>query len=79
MIQLTLTLKMTIAQVIDTSVTVNNNNSPIQDYVHPDDQTQPTFQDSWVQPFTRYTKLVTGDLIKLLTSLIKFKLHQTNK
>ena len=30
--QLTLTLKMTTAQV--------NNNSPIQDYVHPDDQTQ---------------------------------------
>ena len=43
MIQLTLTLKMTTAQVIDTSVTVNNNN-PIQDYVHPDDQTQPTFE-----------------------------------
>ena len=21
-----------------------NNNSPIQDYVHPDDQTQPTFE-----------------------------------
>ena len=33
---------MTIAQVVKTSVTVNNN-SPIQDYVHPDDQTQPTF------------------------------------
>ena len=31
---------MTIAQVVETSVTVNNN-SPIQDYVHPDDQTQP--------------------------------------
>ena len=43
MIQLTLTLKMTTAQVVDTSVTVNNN-SPIQDYVHPDDQTQPTFE-----------------------------------
>ena len=42
MIQLTLTLKMTTAQVVETSVTVNNN-SPIQDYVHPDDQTQPTF------------------------------------
>ena len=28
--------------VVETSVTVNNN-SPIQDYVHPDDQTQPTF------------------------------------
>ena len=43
MIQLTLTLKTTIAQVVETSVNVNNN-SPIQDYVHPDDQTQPTFE-----------------------------------
>ena len=42
MIHLTLTLKMTTAQVIETSVTVNNN-SPIQDHVYPDDQTQPTF------------------------------------
>ena len=32
---------MTTAQVVETSVTVNNN-SPIQDYVLPDDQTQPT-------------------------------------
>ena len=39
----TLTLKMTTAQVVETSVTVNNN-SPIQYYVHPDDQTQPTFE-----------------------------------
>ena len=31
---------MTTAQVVETSVTVNNN-SPIQDYVQPDDQTQP--------------------------------------
>ena len=31
---------MTTAQVVETSVTVNNI-SPIQDYVHPDDQTQP--------------------------------------
>ena len=38
-IQLNLTLKMTTAQVVETSVTVNNN-STIQDYVHPDDQTQ---------------------------------------
>ena len=42
-IQLTLTLKMTTAQVVETSVTVNNN-SPIQDYFHLDDQTQPTFE-----------------------------------
>ena len=46
MIQLTLTLKMTTVQVVETSVTVNN--SPIQDYVHPDDQTQPTFHFLYV-------------------------------
>ena len=52
MIQLTLTLKMTTAQVVETSVTVNNN-SPIQDNVHPDDQTQPTFEMTpWFKPFT---------------------------
>ena len=32
---------MTTAQVVETSVTVNNK-SPIQDYVHQGDQTQPT-------------------------------------
>ena len=40
--QPTLSLKMTTAQVVETSVTVSNN-SPIQHNVHPDDQTQPTF------------------------------------
>ena len=45
-------LKMTTA--VETSVTVNN--SPIQDYVHPDDRTQPTYEinDSWVQIFYNY-------------------------
>ena len=38
-----MTLKMSTAQVVETSDTVNNN-SPIQAYVHPDDQTQPTFK-----------------------------------
>ena len=43
---------MTTAQVVKTSVTVNNN-SPIQDYVHPDDQTQPTFEMTpGFKPFT---------------------------
>ena len=52
MIQLTLTLKMTTAQVVETSVIVNNN-SPIQDYVHPDDPTQPTFEMTpGFKPFT---------------------------
>ena len=35
---------MTTAQVVETSVSqIINNNSPIQDYVHPDDHTQPTY------------------------------------
>ena len=46
-----LTLKMTTAQVVETSVTVNNN-SPIQDYVHPDDQTQPFETTPGFKPFT---------------------------
>ena len=51
-IQLTLTLKMTTAQVVETSVNVNNN-SPIQDNVLPDDQTQPTFEMTpGFKPFT---------------------------
>ena len=43
---------MTTAQVVETSVTVNDK-SPIQDYVHPADQTQPTFEMTpWYKPFT---------------------------
>ena len=52
MIQLTLTLKMTASQVVKTSVPVNNN-SPIQDYFQPDNQTQPTF-DSTVLGLTNW-------------------------
>ena len=33
---------MTNAQVVETSVTINN--SPIQDDIHPDDHTQPTYE-----------------------------------
>ena len=44
---------MTTAQVVETSVTVNYN-SPIQDYVHPDDQTQPTYEMTpGFRPFTQ--------------------------
>ena len=42
MIQLTLTLKVTTAGVVEASVTVNN--SPIQDYDHPDDYASPTYE-----------------------------------
>ena len=48
---------MTTAQVVETSVTVNNN-SPIQDYVHPDDQTRRTFEITWVPTFHDKTKKV---------------------
>ena len=42
MIQLNWThLKMTTKQVVEISVTVNN--SPMQDYVHPDNHTQLTY------------------------------------
>ena len=53
-----LRLKMTTAQVVETSVTVNNN-SPIQDYVHPDDQTQPTFEMS--PEFKAFTVILITD------------------
>ena len=42
-IQLTLTMKMTTAQVVEMPATVNNNN-PIQDYVHLDYHTQPSYE-----------------------------------
>ena len=40
--QLAFTLKMATAQVVETSVTVNN--SPIQDNVNPDDRTPPNYE-----------------------------------
>jgi len=53
-IQLTLTLKMTTAQVVEMSVTVNNK-SPIHDYVLMDDHTQPTYDMTpGFKPFTQY-------------------------
>ena len=46
-------LTLTTAQVVETSVTVNNN-SLTQDYVHPDDQTQPTSDMTpGFKPFTK--------------------------
>ena len=51
-IQRTLTVKMTTAKVVETAGTVNNN-SPIQDYVYPDEHTQPTYEMTpRFKPFT---------------------------
>ena len=53
-IQLTLNLKMTTAQVVERSVTVNKN-SPIQDKVHQEDHTQPTYEMApGFKPFTKH-------------------------
>ena len=52
LMQLILTLKITTARIVETSVTVNNN-SPIQYHVHPDDQMQPAYEMTPVfKPFT---------------------------
>ena len=49
--QLIVTLKITTARIVETSVTVNN--SPIQYHVHPDDQMQPAYEMTPVfKPFT---------------------------
>ena len=67
---------MTTAQVVETSVTVNNN-SPFQDYAHPDGQTQPTFkltllsQEHWTyDPFSAH-KTENGDIYARGTQVCK--------
>ena len=83
-IQLTLTRKMTTAQVVETSVTVNNN-SPIQDYVHPDDQTQPTFEMTpGFKPFTGFKcwnniAAIQNDVTTMLQSCVALKMVVANR
>ena len=53
---------MTTAQVVETSVTVNNNSPPIQDYVDRDDQTQPTLRLRYNMPLSALpSKCVYGE------------------
>ena len=61
---------MTTAQVVEMSVTVNNN-SPIQDYVYLDDQTQPTFEMTpGFKPFTIDINLIKSLQPNSLTVLV---------
>jgi len=60
---------MTTAQVVETSVTVINN-SPIEDYVHLDDQTQPTIDTTLCQIATDLT--TTFYQIPLAPKLVKY-------
>ena len=74
MIQHTLTLKMTSTQVVKTSVTLNNN-SPIQDYVHPDDHTQPTYgMTPGLKPFTIPAIIIIIIILLLLLLLLPLSL-----
>ena len=50
-IQITLTLKMTTPQVVETSVTVTN--SSFLNYTHPDDHTRQTTDTPGFKPFTK--------------------------
>ena len=50
---------MTTAQVVETSVTVNNN-SPVQDYVHQDDETQPTFISKSAEQTNKSRKITSS-------------------
>ena len=60
---------MTTAQVVETSVTVNDY-SPIQEYVHPDDQTPPTFEMTpGFKPFTQHISWIKK-IIKLEPAII---------
>ena len=63
MIQPTLTLKMSTAQVVKTSVTVNKN-SPIQDYVHP-----AWSYSTYLHEILLYIALIFIGLIALLFTL----------
>ena len=74
LIHLCLTLKMTTAQVVETRATVNNN-SPIQDYVYPDDHTQPTYKMTpWFKHFT-VLHVITGFFIMFTLTSFDDVLH----
>ena len=55
---------MTTAQVVETSVTVNN--SPIQDYFHPDDHVQSTYE--MTPGFKPFTLMSTADNFAVILS-----------
>ena len=65
-----MTLMMTSAQVVETSVNVTDN-SPSWDYFHPDDQTTQTNETPGFKPFTVKLKyLISFDMGKKLGNLI---------
>ena len=55
---------MTTTQVVKSLVTVNNS-SPIQDYVHPDDYTQPTYRIYSINHPQHFLDLESGRLFEV--------------
>ena len=68
-------MKKTKKQVVETSVAVNNN-SPIHDYVHPDNQTQPFEMTPGFKPFIAMKKQATKTckLVYMSQSLLQSEL-----
>ena len=59
---------MTTTQFVKTSITLNNN-SPIQDYIYPDDHTQPTYgMTPGFKPFTMPAIIIIILLLLLFLS-----------
>ena len=60
---------MPTAQVVEMLVTVNNN-SPIQDYIHPDGHTQPSYEMTpGLKPLTMMIMLMTMSIARIKTSV----------
>ena len=66
-----MTLKMTTAQVVETSVTVTN--SSFQNYTYPDDHTTQTTGTPGFKPFT--TDIVIFHALENRTETLKARLH----
>ena len=63
--------QLTTEEVIEASVTVNN--SPTQDYVHPDDHAQPTYEITpGFKPFTVYLEKL-GKIIYVFFKIINYR------
>ena len=75
MIQLTLTLKVTTSQVVETSVTVNNN-SPIQDYVHSDDHAQPSYEMTYGLKYFTIIKKITIIIIIVVLVMVTMMISE---
>ena len=79
-----MTLKMTSAQVVETSVIVNNNSS-FQNYTNPDDHTQQTidyiFEKKTIQDNNNNTKVLLeriSDLNALYMNIVQYKYGDQN-